>query len=216
MAKEKVRLDGYEFKKGYSRSTAASSNSESEPETKKKKHMYAEERKREIDSLQQQIHSLIDQIRVKKMRIDKALTTKAYKVCDNLEEEKRKLIREQTILENQLAAIKKKDHRSKSSTKPLGNSAVKQVPRKKANKAPKKKTSQLKLVPQSPYSSDNSTLILSDDEEDQQTEMPWQHNLDEDQLDDVPVNGDQPMMEDKPDDVDPASQSIADEEQWES
>ena len=106
----------YLFKKGYSRSKSSSStNSDeksSEPSEKRKKIMAAE-RLREIESLKEVIKSTEDQIDIKRQRVQRAKNVNDFALCDSLSTTITALLVEKAEHERQLAALNKKEAKSK-------------------------------------------------------------------------------------------------------
>ena len=104
MAKDKVHEDGYNYKKGKSRSIKRSTTSdESVPKRSK---IDTAERLRRINEIHEDIGHIDTQIEFKNRRIEAATVTKCYKTCDELSAEiaalqmqRRELVKELGILE---------------------------------------------------------------------------------------------------------------------
>jgi hypothetical protein len=119
-AREKVKEDGYEYKKGYSRSEYSSSSSEVSdyPNTKekgkssKRKHTDAEERQKAISNIKALIESTKDHIRIKELRINKLKACNDFRQCDVVTSEMTKLMREKYEYESQLAVLERKEAKS--------------------------------------------------------------------------------------------------------
>lgn len=89
MAKDKVHEDGYNYKKGKSRSMKHSALSdESVPKRSK---IDSIERQRRMNELHEDIADVDTQIGFKNRRIEAAMATKCYKTCDDISGEIAKL-----------------------------------------------------------------------------------------------------------------------------
>ena len=106
--------DTYPLKKGYSRSKhkAKDCSEKDEPE-KKRLRIDAKERKMEKESLQKQISVIEDQIRIKQRRIDQGKGNADFKLCDELTDKVRALMREKYELNKQFAILEKSEAKSK-------------------------------------------------------------------------------------------------------
>ena len=120
MAREKVKADGYEYKKGYSRSVSSSSSSGGDDHAGKKdldksakrKHMDAEERKKAITNIKALIESTNYDIRIKQQRIQKLKTCNDFKQCDVVSNETTQLLKQKYEYEGQLAYLERKEAKS--------------------------------------------------------------------------------------------------------
>ena len=88
-AQAAVKKDGYQFKKGFSRSKNAASTSSSPP--KKRRKLNQELRTKRMLELHEDIKDYNNRILFKEKRCEAALAVKNYKLCDNLTEEMCKL-----------------------------------------------------------------------------------------------------------------------------
>jgi hypothetical protein len=112
MAKDKVHEDGYNYKKGKSRSTKHSTTSdESAPKRSK---IDSAERVRRINEIHEDIGHIDTQIGFKNRRIEAATVTKSYKTCDELSAEIATLNMQRRELVKELGVLEKK---AKKSTK---------------------------------------------------------------------------------------------------
>ena len=117
-ARKKVRESGFQFRKGYSRSKSEKRSNgnngteSSSDESVKRVKVDKEEREREMLNIKQMLASVEDQIRIKQIRIDKAKTVKDFKLCDQLSENVRSLLREKHEFEKQLAIFQKMEAKS--------------------------------------------------------------------------------------------------------
>jgi hypothetical protein len=119
-AREKVKEDGYEYKKGYSRSEYSSSSSEvsdytntkEKGKSSKRKHTDAEERQKAISNIKALIESTKDHIRIKELRINKLKACNDFRQCDVVTSEMTKLMREKYDYESQLAVLERKEAKS--------------------------------------------------------------------------------------------------------
>ena len=110
MAKEKVYEDGYNYKKGKSRSTKRSSTSdESAPKRSK---INLAERLQRINEIYDDIDSIDTQIRFKDRRIEAATAIKSYKTCDELSAEIATLKERRRELIKELGSLEKKAKKS--------------------------------------------------------------------------------------------------------
>lgn len=112
-----MRNSGYQFKKGYSRSKNSSDSKStsysSSEDDKKRVKVEKEERQREISHIQTVLSNVESQIQIKENRIEKAKAVKDFKLCDQLVGDVRALLREKRENEKQLAALNKKETKSK-------------------------------------------------------------------------------------------------------
>ena len=121
-ARKDVQEGGYEFKKGFSRSSTGSScssegkspdGSKEEKQKLKRKNITSQERQKAIANIRALLQSTEDQIRIKQQRIQKLKTTNKFKKCDELSGEIRALLREKGQLESQLALLQRKEAQSR-------------------------------------------------------------------------------------------------------
>ena len=73
----------------------------------------AEERENGIEINRKLLQSTQDQICVKEQRIDRLKNTKEFKKCDEVSGELRALIKEKGVIQSQLAALERKEAKSK-------------------------------------------------------------------------------------------------------
>ena len=113
-AVDKVKSDGlYEYKKGSSRpSSHNDSASEGEKPVKRAKLM-STERKREIENLSKLIASTEDSIRTRQLQLSRAKSLTNFTQCAEISEQIRKLFKEKNDYCKQLAAVQKKESKSK-------------------------------------------------------------------------------------------------------
>jgi hypothetical protein len=119
-AREKVKEDGYEYKRGYSRSGSSSSSSEISDHTStkekgkstKRKHTDAEERQKAISNIKALIESTQDHVRIKQLRIQKLKACNDFRQCDVITSEMTKLMRQKHEYESQLAVLERKEAKS--------------------------------------------------------------------------------------------------------
>ncbi len=89
-AREKVKEDGYEYKKGYSISGSSSHSSEISDQTSvkekgkstKQKHTDAEEQQKAISNIKALIESTQNHIRIKQLRMQKLKACNDFRQCD--------------------------------------------------------------------------------------------------------------------------------------
>lgn len=109
-AQAAVKTNGYQFKKGFSRSKNAASTSSSPP--KKRRKLNQELRTKRILELREDIKDYNNRILFKEKRCEAALAVKNYKLCDNLTEEMCKLKANLRTHEAELKMIQSKQRRS--------------------------------------------------------------------------------------------------------
>ena len=107
LAKDKVHEDGYQYKKGKSRS-AKHTGLQPEVSSVKRVKVDTVERKRRIDDAQDQIADLDKQIGFKNKRIEVAMQSKNFKTCNELSEEISELKSQRRELSCELAKLQKK------------------------------------------------------------------------------------------------------------
>ena len=93
-----MRESGYLFKKGYSRSKSCASSSENSSDEGKKR--------AKVDKDESKIE---EHLKIKQSRIEKAKLVKDFKLCDELSNSIRVLMREKRENEKLLAAFQKKE-----------------------------------------------------------------------------------------------------------
>ena len=115
-ARNRVRDEGYKYKKGFYRSSQGSSGSSSEEKQsdmeRHRKNVMAEERRQAIATNQALLKSTEDQIRLKQLRINKLKTINDYKKCVEVSTELRELLKEKGRIESQLAVFQRKEGKS--------------------------------------------------------------------------------------------------------
>lgn len=113
LAKSKVHEDGYNYKKGKSRSTKYGSvQPASEEYCTKRIKIDGIERKRRIDDIQDQIADLDKRIGFKNKRVEAAMAAKSFKACDEISEEISVLKSQRRELSCELAVLQKKQQKS--------------------------------------------------------------------------------------------------------
>ena len=108
--------DTYQFKKGKSRSKRKTDSAEDEvndDKEEKRSKINARERRQEMDNLQKLMENIEDQIRIKQRRIQQGKGNSEFKLCDELAEKVRSLLREKHDLGKQLTALQKLELKSK-------------------------------------------------------------------------------------------------------
>ena len=108
-ARMKVNDDGYQYKKGKSRSKKFIDSTSLPPKRRK---ISQEFRLKRISELQERVKDLNDQIRSKEKRREAASNIRNYKECDLLTERISELKSDQFQLEAELAALTKQQKRS--------------------------------------------------------------------------------------------------------
>lgn len=112
---EKVKTEGYSYKKGFSRSASPSQNeslSSEEDKPSKRAKLMTSERQREIDNLSQLIAMTEDTIRMRQLQLSKAKTVRNFNQCAEISEKIRKLFKEKNDYCKQLAVLQKKEAKS--------------------------------------------------------------------------------------------------------
>lgn len=118
-ARSKIAEDGYNFKKGFSRSLSNTSSSASDVEsvngntTMKRKHTSGDDRKQAIANTRELLETTKSQIGIKQQRIQKQKNCNDFKKCDELTSEMRGLLKEKAELESRLAALERREAKSK-------------------------------------------------------------------------------------------------------
>lgn len=111
-----VAGETYVFKKGYSRSKSSSSTDSDERATEpcaKRKKIMAGERQQEINNLEEVIKSTIDQLDIKRKRLQRAKNVNDFTLCDKLSSAITSLLVEKSDHERQLKALNRKEEKSK-------------------------------------------------------------------------------------------------------
>ncbi|XP_068716620.1 uncharacterized protein [Montipora capricornis] len=168
-AREQVKVDGYSFKKGFSRSNSGTSScSSSETETVSPKVKRAkrdkDERKREVDNLTTMVENVKGNLQFKQKRLEKAKTVHDYKQCDQLATEIRQLLKDKHDYEMQIAALQKSESKSswyfksKSKPKKADSRAMKGL-NKTQSRLPQENKISFKSSPVTAVNSGNSTCI---------------------------------------------------------
>ena len=107
-SRQKVRKDGYVFKKDFSRSKFHQSASPSlQP-----KNTLSNDRKTRMLKITEQLQVINDQIMIKEKRKSKAEQVKDYQLCDKLLNEKKKLLPEKLTLESEMKLLQRKEQKS--------------------------------------------------------------------------------------------------------
>ena len=113
-ARRSVKEDGYNYKKGYSRSgeqSSSSSEQESFPKEKRVK-FDSDERRKEAERLSKLLENVHGHLKIKKARIDKAMAVKDCKLCDQISTEVRQLLKKKAEYERQISAIQRKEKKA--------------------------------------------------------------------------------------------------------
>ena len=79
----------------------------------KRKNTVAEERKKALDNSRKLLKSTEDQIHLKELRINKLKSANEFKKCDDVSSELRALLKEKGQLDLQIAALERKESKSK-------------------------------------------------------------------------------------------------------
>ena len=131
-----MRESGYLFKKGYSRSKSCASSSEnSSDEGNKRAKVDKDERQREISHLESLLSKIEEHLKIKQSRIEKAKLVKDFKLCDELSNSIRVLMREKRENEKLLAAFQKKESKSTWYGKRKQTKKADSAPQKKVKEA---------------------------------------------------------------------------------
>ena len=113
-AVDKVKIDGlYEYKKGSSRSSSHNDSASEEEKPVKRAKLMSTERKREIENLSKLIASTEDSIRTRQLQLSRAKSLTNFTQCAEISEQIRKLFKEKNDYCKQLAAVQKKESKSK-------------------------------------------------------------------------------------------------------
>lgn len=113
-AVDKVKSDGlYEYKKGYSRSSSHNDSASEEEKPVKRAMLMSTERKREIENLSKLIASTEDSIPTRQLQLSRAKSLTNFTQCAEISEQIRKLFKEKNDYCKQLAAVQKKESKSK-------------------------------------------------------------------------------------------------------
>lgn len=111
---DKVKSDGlYEYKKGSSRSSSHNDSASEEEKPVKRAKLMSTERKREIENLSKLIASTEDSIRTRQLQLSRAKFLTNFTQCAEISEQIRKLFQEKNDYCKQLAAVQKKESKSK-------------------------------------------------------------------------------------------------------
>ena len=155
-AQAAVKADGYQFKKGFSRSKNVASTSSSPP--KKRRKLNQELRTKRILELREDIKDYNNRILFKEKRCEAALAVKNYKLCDNLTEEMCKLKADLRTHEAELKMIQSKQRRSELYVgKKVQRKRVKESSDSESDSLSTTRSDSLNLTP----SDDNSNLSRS-------------------------------------------------------
>jgi hypothetical protein len=111
MAQDKVHSDGYNYKKGKSRSKRTLSSS-SNPDSTKRTKIDTQEREARIGDILEQISDIDKRITFKQRRIETATATRNFKTCDELSEEISELKSQRRELNCELVPLQKKAKKS--------------------------------------------------------------------------------------------------------
>lgn len=113
-AVDKVKSDGlYEYKKGSSRSSSHNDSASEEEKPVKRAKLMSTEQKREIENLSKLIASTEDSIRTRRLQLSRAKSLTNFTQCAEISEQIRKLFKEKNDYCKQLAAVQKKESKSK-------------------------------------------------------------------------------------------------------
>ena len=114
-AREVVKEEGYDYKKGYSRAssqTSSSDDTEVGATKKKRAKLHAEERQQEKQRLTTILENIKGNIKIKEARANRAKAVQDYKLCDQLSGEIRKLLNDKADHERQVSSIERKEQKS--------------------------------------------------------------------------------------------------------
>ena len=113
-ARESLVASGYEFKKGRSRSQAATSNSEDNSNSHPKRaKIDTETRNSRIKEVEEGIRDIDEQISFKEKRRAQAETLRDYRQCDEITERLTSLREKKRILSRELVLLHKKEVQAK-------------------------------------------------------------------------------------------------------
>ena len=141
--------DTYIFRKGKSRASSTgtsscnSSDTDSSPPIKKAK-LNAEMREKETLDLRNILKNIQSHIQIKQALIERAKSVKDYKQCDHLATEIRKLMKERSDTERQIAALENKSAKSSWYKRKAKKSMIDQEERQHKID-PKKKKSEISM-----------------------------------------------------------------------
>ncbi len=149
LARTKVKDDGYNFKKGKSRSKQAQSDSPAPKRSKTSETLRA----KHITELEEDIKDLDERLKFKEKRRDQATMTRNYKVCDQLTEEMTALKKQRREYVEELRLWKRKQQwykRKRSLPKSPNSASESDAEQTKRSRS---------LTPMSPSSSVSGTPI---------------------------------------------------------
>lgn len=113
-AVDKVKSDGlYEYKKGSSRSSSHNDSASEEEKPVKRAKLMSTERKREIENLSKLIASTENSIPTRQLQLSRAKSLTNFTQCAEISQQIRKLFKEKNDYCKQLAAVQKKESKSK-------------------------------------------------------------------------------------------------------
>lgn len=115
MARTKVREDGFNFKKGVSRSKFSKVDGDDVP--KKRPKSTSDERRGRLEQIDKAQREIEKSIKIKEQRRSKAESVKDFALCDTLSTEIRGLLKEKHILENERKVLNRKESQAKWFTK---------------------------------------------------------------------------------------------------
>ena len=115
MARTKVREDGFNFKKGVSRSKFSKVDGDDVP--KKRPKSTSDERRGRLEQIDKAQSEIEKSIKIKEQRRSKAESVKDFALCDTLSTEIRGLLKEKHILENERKVLNRKESQAKWFTK---------------------------------------------------------------------------------------------------
>jgi glucan-binding YG repeat protein len=159
-AKEKVKVD-YNFVKGRSRSKSDDSP-EISPKVKRAK-LNAEERLRQIKLMQENMESLSSRLSFKQKQLEKERRVSNFKQCDMICKEMIELRKERASVDQQLAALVKKEAKSSWYLKSASNKTKKVHGESKKKRCQDNQQSLPSLLRKSSSSSTCSSDHQSDD-----------------------------------------------------
>ena len=114
LARAKVHEDGYNYKKGRSRSKKHQTVVEGDEPAVKRVKINAEERQRQISELTEEISELSRRITFKERRIEDATLSRNYRACDDLAAEVSELKARRKELNAELAKFQQKAKKAKN------------------------------------------------------------------------------------------------------
>lgn len=110
LAQKALNEEGYQYKKGRSRSKVFGSDSDTAPKRPKLSEEY---RQRRLQQIQEENKSINTRISFKEKRVELASRDKNFKLCDQLTEEIAELQKQRRVLESEMRGLMKKEKKAK-------------------------------------------------------------------------------------------------------